>query len=68
MSILQDSQDVNSQVYRFTSQVTFGFNFYLTLEDAKFNLKHRVVVALDREAEHNVFQHIFSPLEDLVGE
>ncbi|KAL3658830.1 hypothetical protein V7S43_016198 [Phytophthora oleae] len=68
MSILQDSRDANGQMYRFTSHVTFGFNFYLTLEDAKFNLRHRVVVALDREAEHNIFQHTFSPLEDVAGE
>ncbi|KAE8900479.1 hypothetical protein PF005_g1764 [Phytophthora fragariae] len=64
MSILQDSTDANGQMYRFTSHVTFGFNFYLTLEDAKFNLRHRVVVALDREAENNVFQHTFGPLEE----
>lgn len=65
MVILQDSVDTKGQLFRFTSQVTFGFNFYLTMEDAKFNLKHRVVVALDREAEHNVFQHTFSPLKQL---
>ncbi|OWZ10167.1 hypothetical protein PHMEG_00017024 [Phytophthora megakarya] len=64
MSILQDTSGVDGQMYRFTSQVTFGFNFYLTLEDVKFNLRHRVVVALDREAEHNVFQHTFAPLEE----
>ncbi|KAG7398172.1 hypothetical protein PHYBOEH_011495 [Phytophthora boehmeriae] len=63
MSILQDTSDLHGQMYRFTSQVTFGFNFYLTLEDPKFNLKHRVVVALDREGEHNVFQHTFAPLK-----
>ncbi|GMF28144.1 unnamed protein product [Phytophthora lilii] len=63
MTILQDNSGYNSQMYRFTSQVTFGFNFYLTLEDAKFNLRHRVVVALDREAEHNIFQHTFAPLD-----
>uniref|UniRef100_H3GRQ5 Endonuclease/exonuclease/phosphatase domain-containing protein n=1 Tax=Phytophthora ramorum TaxID=164328 RepID=H3GRQ5_PHYRM len=65
MSILQDNAGVNNQMYRFTSQVTFGFNFYLTLEDAKFNLRHRVVVALDREAEHNLLQHTFAPLDPL---
>ncbi|GMF19715.1 unnamed protein product [Phytophthora fragariaefolia] len=63
MSILQDSSGANGQMYRFTSHVTFGYNFYLTLEDVKFNLRHRVVVALDREAEHNVFQHTFGQLE-----
>ncbi|RLN92105.1 hypothetical protein BBJ28_00016715 [Nothophytophthora sp. Chile5] len=62
MSILQESTDVNGQMQRFTSHVTFGFNFHLTLEDAKFNLVHRVVVALDREGEHNMFQHTFAPL------
>ncbi|CAI5710312.1 unnamed protein product [Peronospora effusa] len=65
MSILQEYRGVNGQTFQFTSQVTFGFNFYLTLEDTKFNLKHRVVVALDREAVHNVFQHTFVPLEKL---
>ncbi|KAG6971586.1 hypothetical protein JG687_00001933 [Phytophthora cactorum] len=68
MSILQDSTGVDGRMYRFTSHVTFGFNFYLTLEDAKFNLRHRAVVALDREAEHNVFQHTFSPLEEVADE
>ncbi|KAG3113883.1 hypothetical protein PI124_g7108 [Phytophthora idaei] len=68
MSILQDSTGVDGRMYRFTSHVTFGFNFYVTLEDAKFNLRHRVVVALDREAEHNVFQHTFSPLEEVADE
>ncbi|CAH0476282.1 unnamed protein product [Peronospora belbahrii] len=63
MSILQEYTGVDGQTLRFTSQVTFGFNYYLTLEDTKFNLKHRIVVALDREAEHNVFHHTFAPLE-----
>ena len=63
MLILQDTVDAKGQRYRFASQVTFGFNFHLTLEDAKFNLKHRVVVALDREAEHNVFMHTYAPLK-----
>lgn len=63
MTIMQDAADANHQTFRFTSQVTFGFNFYLTLEDPKFNLKHHVVVALDRESEHNVLQHTFGPLE-----
>ncbi|KAI9916541.1 hypothetical protein PsorP6_017219 [Peronosclerospora sorghi] len=67
MFILQESYDVESQKYSFTSQVTLGFNFYLTMEDAKFNLRHRVVVSLDREAEHNVFQHTFAPLKQLPG-
>ncbi|TDH72395.1 hypothetical protein CCR75_002750 [Bremia lactucae] len=63
MSILQESMGTNGQRYQFTSHVTFGFNYYLTLEDAKFNLRHHIVVALDRESEHNVFQHTFSPLK-----
>ena len=39
----------DGQTFHFTSQVTFGFNIYLTLEGTKFNLKHRVVVALIAE-------------------
>ncbi|KAF4319469.1 hypothetical protein G195_007204 [Phytophthora kernoviae 00238/432] len=67
MSILQDTTDLSGQMYRFTSHVTFGFNFYLTLEDPKFDLRHRVVVALDREGEHNVFQYTFAPLGTTEG-
>uniref|UniRef100_M4BRT6 RxLR effector candidate protein n=1 Tax=Hyaloperonospora arabidopsidis (strain Emoy2) TaxID=559515 RepID=M4BRT6_HYAAE len=33
-----DTVDAKGQRYRFTSQVTFGFNFYLTLEDAELNI------------------------------
>ncbi|KAF1794387.1 PGAP2-interacting protein [Phytophthora cactorum] len=53
MSILQDSTGVDGRMYRFTSHVTFGFNFYLTLEDAKFNLRHREEVA-DEETDEAV--------------
>ncbi|CEG43406.1 RxLR-like protein [Plasmopara halstedii] len=65
MTIIQKSLGANGQMYHFKSHVTFGFNFYLTMEDAEFNLRHQVVVALDREAEHNVFQHTFSAINEM---
>lgn len=62
--VMHEYRDMAGKDQRFKSHVTFGFNFLLTLEDTKFNLQHKVVVGLDREGVHNLFQHTFSPLSD----
>lgn len=63
MVVLHEYRDVKSQLRRFKSHVTFGFNYLLTLEDKKFDLQHNVVVGLDREGVHTLFQHTFFPLD-----
>lgn len=55
--------DLKGQNQRFKIHVTFGLNFLLTLEDTKFNLQHNVVIGLDREGVHNLFQYTFFPLD-----
>ncbi|DBA04315.1 TPA: hypothetical protein N0F65_002077 [Lagenidium giganteum] len=62
MIIQQRFLDSRGQPQGMKSHVTFGFNFYLTLEDDTMDRKHRVVVALDREHEYNLFQHTYGPL------
>lgn len=68
MAVVQQYSDAFGHGGRFKSHVTFGFNFYLTLDDPKFNLRHQVVVGLDRDGQHNLFQHTFSPLDQLAGD
>ncbi|TYZ66268.1 hypothetical protein PybrP1_005419 [[Pythium] brassicae (nom. inval.)] len=61
--VLHAYRDLQGDVRRFKSHVTFGDNYALTLEDARANVRHRVVVGLDREGEHTLFQHTFAPLD-----
>lgn len=68
MVVVHRYSDAFGQSGRFKSHVTFGINFYLTLDDVKFNLRHQVVVGLDRDGTHNLFQHTFSPLDQLAGD
>lgn len=63
MAILQEYSGYDGMPLGFRSFVTFGDNWYLTLDDPSFNLRHRVVVALDRDGRHNIFQHTFMPLD-----
>lgn len=61
--VLHAYKDLQGTTRRFKSHVTLGDNFALTLDDARFNLRHRVVVGLDRDGVHTLFQHTFAPLD-----
>ncbi|KAF1329608.1 Rxlr-like protein, partial [Globisporangium splendens] len=63
MVVLHEYRDLTRRLREFKSHVTFGFNYLLTLEDKKFNLVHNVMVGLDREGIHNLFQHTYFPLD-----
>lgn len=61
--VLHAYRDLHGETRRFQSHVTFGDNYALTLDDARANLRHRVVVGLDRDGVHTLFQHTFAPLD-----
>jgi endonuclease/exonuclease/phosphatase family metal-dependent hydrolase len=67
MVIVQSQDGLDGMPFAFKSHVKFGINFFLTLDDEKFNLRHRVAVSYDREGFHNVFQHTFSALDASVA-
>ncbi|TMW62315.1 hypothetical protein Poli38472_009808 [Pythium oligandrum] len=62
MVVLHEFQSTRRETEFFRSHVTLGTNFYLTIEDLSFQLRHQVGVGLDREHVHNLFQHTFAPL------
>jgi hypothetical protein len=63
MEIVQRYVDANDDYKRFKSRVNVGINFYMTIEDIKFNLVHQVTIAYDREGQHNMFQHTYRPIK-----
>ncbi|GLE05808.1 hypothetical protein PINS_up014989 [Pythium insidiosum] len=56
MVVLLEYSNLQRQNEQFKSHVTLGTNFYLTLDDAHFGQRHHVVVALDRDGQHTLFQ------------
>ncbi|KAJ0403078.1 hypothetical protein P43SY_009145 [Pythium insidiosum] len=63
MVVLLEYSDLHRQNQQFKSHVTLGTNFYLTLDDTTFGLRHHVAVALDRDGRHSLFQHTFHAIE-----
>lgn len=61
MVVLHQYGTERREMVQFKSHVTFGINFYLTIDDPSFRFRHRVVVSLDREGAHNLFHHTFHP-------